>query len=93
MEEEEYGKVVLEFISARKQRLSRVYQINHESTWADIQKFAIDEFGIAGNILLTDGNGIDITDHDVHNAISRGVERSVLVQSEGRIGTISALKM
>jgi hypothetical protein len=90
--EVEYGNVVLEFISARKQRQSKVYRINQGSTWADIKKFAIDEFCLAGNIVLTDSNGIDITIHDLHTAISRGVDRSVLVQSEGRIGTIKALK-
>jgi hypothetical protein len=85
--EVDYGNVVLEFISASKQRQSQVYKIKQGSTWADIRKFAIDEFSIAGNILLTDSNGIDIANHDLHTAISRGVQRSVLVQSEGRIGT------
>jgi hypothetical protein len=86
--EVEYGIVLLEFISSRKERLSKEYIIKQGTTWADMKKFAEDEFSIAGNISLTDSNGIDITKHDLHTSISQGIKRSVLVQSEDRIGTI-----
>jgi hypothetical protein len=89
--EVEHGRVVLEFISARNDSQSKVYNIKQGSTWEDIRKFALDEFSLAGNILLTDSNGKDVTIHDLHTSISQGVQRSILVQSEGRLGTTSTI--
>ena len=88
--ETEYGTLHLDYVSASNQRHSKSFQIKQRSTWADVRKFVIDEFSIAGNVFLTDSNGIDVTVNDMQTT-PRGACRCILVQSEDRIGNTGAV--
>ena len=90
--ETEYGDgtIQLDYVSASNQRHSKSFQIKQRSTWADVRKFVIDEFSIAGNVFLTDMNGMDVTVKDL-DTTTRGVWRCILVQSEDRNGKTSTV--
>ena len=85
-----YGTIQLDYVSASNQRHSKSFQIKQRSTWADVRKFVIDEFSIAGNVFLTDMNGMDVTVKDL-DTTTRGVWRRILVQSEDRNGKTSTV--